>query len=89
VESAIASHPAVVDVVVASRPSERWGQEVVAVVALADGASATEDELIEHASAAIARYKLPKAVVFRPVIERSPAGKADYRWARDQAVAEG
>jgi fatty-acyl-CoA synthase len=89
VESAIASHPAVVDVVVASRPSERWGQEVVAVVALADGASATEDELIEHASAAIARYKLPKAVVFRPVIERSPAGKADYRWAREQAVAEG
>jgi 3-oxocholest-4-en-26-oate---CoA ligase len=89
VESAIASHPAVADVVVAGRPSERWGQEVVAVVALADGATATGDELIDHASAVIARYKLPKAVVFRPVIERSPAGKADYRWAREQAVAGG
>lgn len=88
VESAIASHPAVADVVVAGRPSDRWGQEVVAVVALADGAAATADELIEHASAVIARYKLPKAVVFRPVIERSPAGKADYRWAREQAVAD-
>ncbi|KWX69234.1 acyl-CoA synthetase [Mycobacterium sp. NAZ190054] len=87
VESAIASHPAVADVVVAGRPSERWGQEVVAVVALAGGASATADELIEHAAAVIARYKLPKAVVFRPVIERSPAGKADYRWAREQAVS--
>ncbi|CAN3128138.1 acyl-CoA synthetase [Mycobacterium sp. smrl_JER01] len=86
VESAIASHPAVADVVVAGRPSERWGQEVVAVVALADDATATADQLIEHASAAIARYKLPKAVVFRPTIERSPAGKADYRWAREQAV---
>jgi 3-oxocholest-4-en-26-oate---CoA ligase len=45
--------------------------------------------LIDHASGAIARYKLPKAVVFRPVIERSPAGKADYRWAREQAISEG
>ncbi|MBX7455763.1 acyl-CoA synthetase [Mycolicibacterium sp. 3033] len=87
VESAILSHPAVADVVVAGRPSERWGQEVVAVVALADGAEAGEHELIDHASAVIARYKLPKAVVFRPVIERSPAGKADYRWAREQAVS--
>ncbi|MDA2894496.1 acyl-CoA synthetase [Mycolicibacterium sp. BiH015] len=87
VESAIASHPSVADVVVAGRPSERWGQEVVAVVALADGASATAEELIEHASSVIARYKLPKAVVFRPSIERSPAGKADYRWAREQAIS--
>ncbi|OBJ01541.1 acyl-CoA synthetase [Mycobacterium alsense] len=85
VETAIASHPAVADVVVAGRPSERWGQEVVAVVALADGASADAGELVAHASKSLARYKLPKAVVFRPVIERSPSGKADYRWAREQA----
>ncbi|KRE32134.1 acyl-CoA synthetase [Mycobacterium sp. Soil538] len=87
VESAVASHPAVADVVVAGRPSERWGQEVVAVVALAEGADASAEELIEHAAQVIARYKLPKAVVFRPVIERSPAGKADYRWAREQAIS--
>ncbi|MGD9618550.1 MAG: acyl-CoA synthetase [Mycolicibacterium sp.] len=87
VEAAIASHPAVADVVVAGRPSERWGQEVVAVVALLDGASAEAQDIIDHAAAVIARYKLPKAVVFRPVIERSPAGKADYRWARAQAVS--
>ena len=86
VELALASHPAVADVVVTGRPSERWGQEVVAVVALADDAGADADELIAHAATSLARYKLPKAVVFRPVIERSPAGKADYRWAREQAV---
>jgi fatty-acyl-CoA synthase len=89
VEAAIASHPAVADVVVAGRPSERWGQEVVAIVALVDGASADAQELIDHAANVLARYKLPKAIVFRPVIERSPAGKADYRWAREQAVSEG
>ncbi|GBE67505.1 acyl-CoA synthetase [Mycobacterium sp. MFM001] len=88
VETAIASHPAVADVVVAGRPSERWGQEVVAVVALAEEAAADTDELIAHAAKSLARYKLPKAVVFRPVIERSPSGKADYRWAREQAISD-
>jgi 3-oxocholest-4-en-26-oate---CoA ligase len=88
VETAIASHPAVIDVVVTGRPSERWGQEVVAVVALAEQAHAGAAELIDHAAKTLARYKLPKAVVFRPTIERSPAGKADYRWAREQAVSE-
>jgi fatty-acyl-CoA synthase len=87
VEIAIASHPAVADVVVSGRPSERWGQEVVAIVALADGASAAAQELIDHAAGSLARYKLPKAIVFRPVIERSPAGKADYRWAREQVIS--
>jgi len=86
VETAIASHPAVADVVVAGRPSERWGAEVVAVVALADGADADADELVAHAAKSLARYKLPKAIVFRAVIERSPSGKADYRWAREQAA---
>jgi 3-oxocholest-4-en-26-oate---CoA ligase len=87
VETAMASHPAVADVVVSGRPSERWGQEVVAIVALAEGASVEAQELIDHAAGFIARYKLPKAIVFRPVIERSPAGKADYRWAREQAIS--
>jgi fatty-acyl-CoA synthase len=88
VETALSSHPAVADVVVSSRPNERWGQEVVAIVALAEGANVEAQELIDHASNSIARYKLPKAIVFRPVIERSPAGKADYRWAREQAISE-
>ncbi|MBU9763447.1 acyl-CoA synthetase [Mycobacterium sp. TNTM28] len=87
VEAAIASHPAVADVVVAGRPSARWGQEVVAVVALADGAVIPEQDLVTHAAQSIARYKLPKAIVFRDSIERSPSGKPDYRWARDQVLS--
>jgi acyl-CoA synthetase (AMP-forming)/AMP-acid ligase II len=61
---------------------------VVAVVALADGARVHADELIDHAAKTLARYKLPKAIVFRAAIERSPSGKADYRWAREQAVSD-
>ncbi|CAB4731576.1 MAG: AMP-binding protein [Actinobacteria bacterium] len=87
VERAVSTHPAVRDVVVVGRPSERWGSEPVAVVQLEDGAEVSDDDLIAAASAHIARYKLPKAVVRVPVVERSPSGKADYRWAKEQAVS--
>jgi acyl-CoA synthetase (AMP-forming)/AMP-acid ligase II len=85
VEAAIKHHPDVYDAVVAGRPSDRWGQEVVAVVCLRDGSSVDAGGLIEEAEKHIARYKLPKAVVFRDEIQRSPSGKADYRWAKEQA----
>jgi acyl-CoA synthetase (AMP-forming)/AMP-acid ligase II len=87
VEQAVAGHPAIEDVIVVGRPSDRWGAEVVAVVQVAEGETLDEEDLLAHCARHIARYKLPKAVVVRPRIVRSPAGKADYRWARDQAVA--
>jgi acyl-CoA synthetase (AMP-forming)/AMP-acid ligase II len=86
VELALKAHPDVYDCVVAGRPSERWGNEVVAIVRTRDGASLTEEELLAEASRHIARYKLPKAIVFVDEIVRSPSGKADYRWARDVAA---
>lgn len=85
VEAAVKAHPDVYDAVVAGRPSERWGQEVVAIVSLRDGADTDAAALIEEAKTHIARYKLPKAIVFRDEIQRSPSGKADYRWAKEQA----
>jgi 3-oxocholest-4-en-26-oate---CoA ligase len=86
VEHALKQHPAVYDAVVAGRPSERWGQEVVAVVQLRDGIRATDADLAAECAKHIARYKLPKAYVYRDAIVRSPSGKADYRWAKAQAV---
>ncbi|MCX7622017.1 MAG: acyl-CoA synthetase [Acidimicrobiales bacterium] len=87
VEHALAHHPAVYDVVVAGRPSERWGNEVVAIVQLRDGMEATEADLLAECEKHIARFKLPKAFVFVDKVVRSPSGKADYRWAREQAAA--
>ena len=87
VEAAIARHPAVYDVVVAGRPSSRWGSEVVAVVQLTADAVATAEDIIAEAANHIARYKLPKEVVFCDRIQRSPSGKADYRWANQVAAA--
>jgi len=87
VEHALKSHPAVLDAVVCGRPSERWGNEVVAIVRLRPGAGVGERELLAECERHIARYKLPKAFLFRDEIVRSPSGKADYRWAKEQAAS--
>ncbi len=86
VERALAEHAAVRDVVVVGRPSARWGSEAVAVVQLHAGAECTDDELLASCAEHVARYKVPKQVVRVAKVERSPSGKADYRWAKARAV---
>ncbi|MCW2786954.1 MAG: acyl-CoA synthetase [Marmoricola sp.] len=88
VERALTAHPDITDVIVAGRPSERWGSEVVAIVALREGSTVTDEDLIAEAGRHVARYKLPKAIIRRPSIARSPSGKADYRWAKQQVAGE-
>jgi fatty-acyl-CoA synthase len=86
VEAAIKAHAGVYDCVVAGRPSERWGNEVVAIVRMREGAEADTAPLLAEAERHVARYKLPKAFVFVDEIVRSPSGKADYRWAKQTAI---
>jgi fatty-acyl-CoA synthase len=88
VERALTEHDAVRDVVVVGRPSERWGSEVVAVVELHDGAAVEDDDLLATCREHLAGYKVPKAVVRVGRVERSPSGKADYRWATRVAAAQ-
>lgn len=85
VEEAIKLHPAVDDCTVVGVPDETWGERIVAVVALGRGQSATPAELIATARGKLAAYKAPKQVVLVDRIVRSPAGKADYRWAKSVA----
>jgi acyl-CoA synthetase (AMP-forming)/AMP-acid ligase II len=87
VEQVLTGHPAVVDAVVTGRPSERWGSEVVAVLAARPGvAPPGDDELRGHCRTALAGYKVPKAFCWVDRVERSPAGKPDYAWARAVAT---
>jgi len=88
VEQAMIRHRSVADCLVAGRPSERWGDEVVALVQLVDGVQASDEDLLEEAARHIARYKLPKSIVRVGRVQRSPSGKADYRWAKQVAAAE-
>ncbi len=87
VEQVLKRHPAVHDVLVTGTPNERWGQQVTAVVALKPGTTATDEELRETAAKELARYKLPRAVVFVDAVMRAPTGKPDYKWAKDTATA--
>jgi len=90
VEQAIKHHPAVYDALVVGRPSPRWGQEIVAVVQLRAGqagSAALTASILEVAGQQLARYKLPKELLYRAQVVRSPSGKPDYAWATAEATA--
>ncbi|KWX20300.1 acyl-CoA synthetase [Mycolicibacterium wolinskyi] len=88
VEEALRAHPDVADALVVGRPSERWGEEIVALVALRGGSAVTGDALREHCSSRLARFKSPKDVLFVDQVRRLGNGKADYRWAKSHAVRD-
>jgi acyl-CoA synthetase (AMP-forming)/AMP-acid ligase II len=88
VEEALKLHPAVEDVTVVGVPDDRWGEAITAVVQLRNGASATPEALVGFVRERLAAYKCPRHVVTVDRILRSPAGKADYRWAREVARAQ-
>ena len=85
VEEVVKLHPAVEDCTVVGVPDSEWGEVIVAVVARTGGATLESAELIAAARAQISSFKAPKHIVFVDRVVRSPAGKADYRWARDTA----
>jgi fatty-acyl-CoA synthase len=82
VEHALKHHHDVIDALVVGRPSERWGQEVVAVVQVTDDTDVADAELLATCAQHVARYKLPKLIVRVPSVERSASGKPDYAWAQ-------
>jgi acyl-CoA synthetase (AMP-forming)/AMP-acid ligase II len=84
VERVLYEHAAVLEVAVVGRPDERWGEVPVAFVALRDDTSATADELIDHCRGQLARFKVPKDVVFVDALPRNPSGKVLKRDLRSR-----
>lgn len=88
VEQALKSHPDVYDALVAGVPDAKWGNHVAAVVQLRTGAERPSLDAIQtHCRTHLAGYKIPRQLVIADSIQRSPSGKADYRWAREVAVS--
>jgi acyl-CoA synthetase (AMP-forming)/AMP-acid ligase II len=75
VERVLYEHKAVVEVAVVGRPDERWGEVPVAFVAVRADVPVSADELIEHCRGQLARFKVPKDVVFVDALPRNPSGK--------------
>jgi acyl-CoA synthetase (AMP-forming)/AMP-acid ligase II len=86
VEEVLRAHPAVADALVVGRPSDRWGEELVALVELRDPANTVHDLLHTHCTSQLARFKAPKEFIFVDQVHRLGNGKADYRWAKTQAT---
>jgi acyl-CoA synthetase (AMP-forming)/AMP-acid ligase II len=92
VEQAIKAHRNVYDCLVVGRPHERWGNELVAIIALRrpfERGTELEDDLQKTASTRLARYKVPRAFVFVDTVVRLASGKPDYRWALQEALRPG
>nr|WP_234800110.1 acyl-CoA synthetase [Mycolicibacterium diernhoferi] len=83
VEAALKGHPDVFDALVVGVPDERFGQHVAAVVQAREGTRPTLAELDAHVRSEIAGYKVPRSLWLVDEVKRSPAGKPDYRWAKD------
>lgn len=87
VEEAVKRVEGVLDCLVVGIDDEKFGQAVTAVASLSPGAKVEEAAVIANVKTQLAGYKAPKRVIFVTQIPRAPNGKADYKTARDMAIA--
>jgi long-chain acyl-CoA synthetase len=75
IEEVLYAHPSVLEAAVIGKPDERLGEEVVAVVALREGASVSADDIIAYCRERLAAYKYPREIRFMAELPKGPSGK--------------
>ena len=93
VEDVLFAHEAILEAAVIGIPSERWGEQVHAIVVLHDGVDVAEQSLLEYTREHLASYKLPRSVAFVDALPKNVTGKilktelrAPYWEAADRSV---
>jgi fatty-acyl-CoA synthase len=86
VEGMLYRHPAVLEAAVVARPDATWGETPCAFVTLKPGMAATADEIIQFCRDKLARFKVPKTIVFGP-LPKTSTGKIQKFALREQAKA--
>ena len=84
VEAALKGHPDVFDALVVGVPDARFGNHVAAVVAPRKGTAPRWPTWMPSCAKEIAGYKVPRSLWLVDEVKRSPAGKPDYKWAKEQ-----
>ena len=88
VEAALKSHPKVFDCLVVGIPDSKWGEKVVAVIKSRKDEKINKEELKDHCSRYIGKYKFPKKIFYVKEVKRAPSGKPDYSWAKETALSK-
>ena len=86
-EEVLYRHPAVVEAAVIGAPDPKWGEKVVAVVAVREGHEVTGADLVAFCREEIAGYKKPKHVIFVGELPKNASGKVLKRELRDRIAA--
>ena len=88
VEEAIKKHPQIYDCLVVGLKDDKFGQKVVALASLESHGEIEEGELIDFTREQLSGYKLPKQILFVKEVMRAPNGKANYKWAKEEAESK-
>jgi fatty-acyl-CoA synthase len=86
IEEVLYGHPKILEAAVIGLPDPDWGERIHAVVALKEGESLSEQEVIDYCKSYIASFKKPKSVEFVDRLPRSPAGKVLKRILRKRRL---
>jgi fatty-acyl-CoA synthase len=84
VESVLYRHPAVLEAAIVARPDPNWGETPCAFVSLRPGAEVTAAELVDFCRKSMARFKVPKTIVFG-TLPKTSTGKIQKHLLREQA----
>ena len=84
IEDVLYAHPSITDAAVVGVPDDEWGESIKAVVALKEGAAATEKELIEFCKGYLGKYKTPKSIDFMDELPKTETGKILRRVVKEQ-----
>ena len=85
VEEALYRHPKVLEAAVVAKPDDTWGETPCAFITLHSGQNATAEEIIDYCRGVMARFKVPRHVVFGD-LPKTSTGKIQKYALREQAA---